>query len=925
MSWAIVPLLTLLVLPQSPAARGAVADLELGRRLLGEMELEAAREAFESAAHESAAIYLADLTGPPEARAAALLAHVDRLEELDDDTALFLLRRLGEYASTYDPAAARAWFDRRLARAERLDRPGALALAKALSASVAAPDAADALYEEALELVEAEGTRPEEWAEVTFRAARHFRDRQRLDAAGRLHAAALARELSSTRWRIEFTNLARELDLLRGQYSRAAEKCEQLRKMLRDKEPGTWRQSLLTDTADALYRLGRYDECDAVLEELIGGARSTNDAELTVKALMTTGFLQEEAEDFGAAIETYTAAFEDHAARLHPWYHGALLCNRARAHRLNGDLDAATEDLLRTLGESGNPDVVLDAAARDGLAWVHLERGELDAALDHALAAVETFRSAQPEPMVDYLLDSTLLGLARVHVARGELEEARAVLSEAEGYLESTDVQTLGAPAVANLRTRYTRWGELAQDLMHAQLEVADRADRAELTRLGWEWADAWKGRALLAGVRRHSPGGTPETLEVLSATLDRGALVEFACGADTLFAYTLCRGVVDRVVVGDRETLEAAAWELFEGLFVTLELRSAADVARAGSELHDALLAPVVAVLPPETGELVIVPTAELAALPFEALVVEAPASPLTALDDVTFVLDRYEVSYAPSRAVLAALTRRDRRTEAAPALFLADAVFPSEAADVARRSSSLDFVGPLSRLRWTKSEALDAAWRLVPPGNRTDPALATAYTRHATGGARSDAWSTPYFDVYYGAQATPAVFRTDLSRYGIIHCATHGHVDRDLPERTGLVFSPDDSGDALLSLGEIRELRLAADLVVLSACQTARGRVLRGEGVLSMASAFLSSGARGVVATLAYVRDLEAHSLMSSFYPELGEGRAAATALRRAKSRQRRAADTRGIPLGRSPAGELPAGHPITWAPFVYIGALR
>jgi len=136
------------------------------------------------------------------------------------------------------------------------------------------------------------------------------------------------------------------------------------------------------------------------------------------------------------------------------------------------------------------------------------------------------------------------------------------------------------------------------------------------------------------------------------------------------------------------------------------------------------------------------------------------------------------------------------------------------------------------------------------------------------------------------------------DLDRYRIVHFATHGVIDAERPRLSGLVLSLVDPGgraqDGFLSLADIYNLHLAADLVVLSGCETALGREIRGEGLVGLVRGFLYAGARRVVASLWRVEDRATAELMARFYRAmLRQGKPPAAALRDAQLallRQRR-----------------------------------
>jgi CHAT domain-containing protein len=112
-------------------------------------------------------------------------------------------------------------------------------------------------------------------------------------------------------------------------------------------------------------------------------------------------------------------------------------------------------------------------------------------------------------------------------------------------------------------------------------------------------------------------------------------------------------------------------------------------------------------------------------------------------------------------------------------------------------------------------------------------------------------------------------------LEDYRIVHFATHGLIDGERPELSGLILSlVNDRGaplDGFLRLPDIFNMRLNADLVVLSACQTALGTEIKGEGLVGLTRGFMYAGAPRVVASLWQVSDLATAELMKKFYAGL------------------------------------------------------
>jgi CHAT domain-containing protein len=128
-----------------------------------------------------------------------------------------------------------------------------------------------------------------------------------------------------------------------------------------------------------------------------------------------------------------------------------------------------------------------------------------------------------------------------------------------------------------------------------------------------------------------------------------------------------------------------------------------------------------------------------------------------------------------------------------------------------------------------------------------------------------------------YHGAGATEAVFLAqDLSRYRYLHLATHGVVNEQNPRMSGLLLASagqdnPNGYDAFLRVPDIHTLNLNADLVVLSACNTGLGQIMKGEGVLGLQRAFFLAGTSSVMVSLWSVQDRSTASLMARFYREL------------------------------------------------------
>lgn len=140
---------------------------------------------------------------------------------------------------------------------------------------------------------------------------------------------------------------------------------------------------------------------------------------------------------------------------------------------------------------------------------------------------------------------------------------------------------------------------------------------------------------------------------------------------------------------------------------------------------------------------------------------------------------------------------------------------------------------------------------------------------------------------EVYTGSSATEERFKELAGESHIIHLATHAFLDDEDPLKSKLVFSDDPGGaeDGLLNVYELYNMDLKAGLVVLSACNTGRGQMRGGEGIMSLARAFFYAGVPNIVMTLWTVSDRQSSELMLGFYKHLIKGRKVEISLRDAK----------------------------------------
>jgi len=154
----------------------------------------------------------------------------------------------------------------------------------------------------------------------------------------------------------------------------------------------------------------------------------------------------------------------------------------------------------------------------------------------------------------------------------------------------------------------------------------------------------------------------------------------------------------------------------------------------------------------------------------------------------------------------------------------------------------------------------------------------------------------------------ARSVLMSSEISQYNLIHFATHSTVNRDDPLRSRIWLAPDTTADSsdYLSLRDVMQLTLPADLIVLSSCESGGGRFQLGEGIEGFVRGFISAGCRNVVVSFWDVEDFASAIFMKEFYRNLRSGYA--SALRQAK-----------LSMINSP--RLRLRHPFYWAPFVVV----
>lgn len=322
----------------------------------------------------------------------------------------------------------------------------------------------------------------------------------------------------------------------------------------------------------------------------------------------------------------------------------------------------------------------------------------------------------------------------------------------------------------------------------------------------------------------------------------------------------------------------------------------------KALGEMLAALLLPSDLPLSPAQ-RLLILPDAALSLLPFEALRPDA----------AHYLIEKVGVQYVQSLSVLKSLQARQYSDERLPVLALGDPLYetlsysrePVESRQQMQQLRQLVWGQPDGHMREIYGALYQPQWAPLP-GTRQE--------------LESIQQELPAAQLRTQLQVDEAELKAlseagELQRYKVLHFATHGLTVAELPELSALVLSQQQeaqSEDGYLRVPEVARLKLAADFVNLSACETGLGKVFRGEGVAGLSQAFLKAGAQQVAVSLWQINDQSTARLMQALYSQAGAHASHALALNAVKR--------------QFIQGDVSAAyqHPYYWSPFVVYGLL-
>lgn len=662
-----------------------------------------------------------------------------------------------------------------------------------------------------------------------------------------------------------------------GDYPRAIESYE--RSLVLKRKMGSPRRmaSTTTNLAGVYFAMGDRDRALTTIRQAIAFWEESGDRAGLANSIASLARMQHEGGDTAAAITSFMKSVPILQEVRNRAGEGTALATWASIDLDSGDFEAALEKLGRALALSRE-----SADRRNEARALHIRAraldrgGRLAEAIESSAAsidAVETMREAigrrefrdsylavirsYYDFHVELLLRQNSAEGAKAAFTAGERARARTLL---ESLAESAAKIRKGIEPALRKREREIQAALNAREMYRARQApqrgpAAVQSATIEVNRLLDQL------RAVQAEIRTSSPQYAalkmpkPVSVETVQHSLltDGSVLLSYHLGKTNSHAWVIDRESVTVHWLAAAETIDDLARRYHEALS---QEEGNGGSGALGQKLADLVLRPVAKRI--RGRRLLIVPDGALHYVPFAAL--PSPHS------DQPLIAD-HEIVYLPSASVMQSIRRDVRGGAPSTIAVFADPVFtrddPRLNLDLPAAPPASSRAGIFRRLRFSQKEA-----------EAIVAAADDAKTFEAVG-----------FDA-----SKRTLLAADLRRYDILHFATHGALDTDRPELSGLVFSLYDRQarpiDGFLRLHEIYNLDLDARLVVLSACKTALGKEVHGEGLIGLTRGFLYAGAAGIVSTVWNIDDRASALLMSRFYEAmLREGLRPAEALRKAQ----------------------------------------
>lgn len=648
-----------------------------------------------------------------------------------------------------------------------------------------------------------------------------------------------------------------------------------------------------------------------------------------------TAYLLDKIGAVYAALEKYEQATEFYRRSLK--LHEELGNRRMMAYSLNGTgsvrykqgnyreaaaLAGRAADLAR---DSGSPEILWQALTLLGRTQRALKQNDLArSAFSEAIAVIEKLReqatgSEQDQQLFFENKTAPFLAMVELSLARGDTAAAFVYSERAKGRM-LLDVLRHGRADIIKTLTPEEREQEkslnasiialnsqLRQESLHPQPDkqrVVEMEARLQKARLEY---DAYQLRLYASHptlkVQRGDadPISTDEAIALLPDA--KTILLEYVVTAEKTYLFALSRksktieadtGAVDVKVYEIAVNAQELARRIID--FRRRLAQNSLDFKEAAGRLYDLLLRPAQKELEGKA-TVCIIPSGQLWELPFQALLSQPDR----------YFLEDHALFYAPSLSVLREMQKKRSplRPLAADTIANPAGVLMKANLDKASSAPALLALGNPSLsenvIARSKSTRRDVPLVALPEAEREVKALGEIY---GTGNSR----------ILIGGAALEETVKAEAGKYPILHFATHATLDNDDPLYSHLLLaSSSEAEDGFLEAREIMKLDLHAEMVVLSACQTARGRVSSGEGLVGMSWALFIAGTSTTVASQWEVDSASTARLMVEFHRLLKGSKNGRERISKAEALRRAALQLMADPKYR---------HPFFWSGFVVVG---
>ena len=638
------------------------------------------------------------------------------------------------------------------------------------------------------------------------------------------------------------------------------------------------------------YRLGNYPEALTYLQQALTGVPPESAYAAICNEYL--GRVHSSMEDFPTALQYFQSALEIYRRAINPKEAARVLGLMGQINQQQGKVDQARQlyqQALRTFSKLS--DRINQAAILYALGGLELSNGYLELAenyLRESIATTENVRQVSTSRDLTAAFTASVYEryetyiecLMRRHDARpgqgfavrgfetSELARGRS-LAEVLRATETKLAQGID-PQLAAQEKELRQSLRAKQDYRITLLSKAYKKEeidalQAELGRLEEQYkhvSETIRARyPAYDQITRPTAWDLRQIQEQVIAD-DQTLLLEYSLGAEQSYAWVVTRDDIKSFSLPSRTLINNAAQKAYQLLATPPASDAAKELPAALQELSRMVLSPLAGEL--SKRRIIVVADGALHYIPFQVLPLSSAENELLA--------DNYEILNAPSASILGEL--RKEATQRQPTKVLAAFGDPVFASNYAQRKDATGSAQSAT-LQAIEIAPLQNALRDIElNGDAFDPSVIQPlfFAKRELANLRDSATSGETFVASGFAATREQLLSMDLTQYAILHFATHGLLDPKRPENSGLVLSTinrdGQSQNGFVGLQDIYGLHAPVDLVVLSACQTALGKDVRGEGLLGLTRGFMYAGASSVLASLWKVDDEATSELMKLFY---------------------------------------------------------